>query len=350
MIAMIRARLGQLGTAGVLLAASGVVSACSDTGAAAGNGGAAGVGGSGGSAAGQSGAGGSAGGSSGGSAGAGTGGVGAGGYGGFAGAATRKERQTAWADASGPTPMTVIHRMRELSNHDVVIAGSGLGSKNSAGKIVRVTPNNDVRWMHVYEGSEQQSFTDVIELPTGDLVVVGTRGDSRVSDSARAFVLRLRPDGSPVWARETTTAAALTGVALNQAGNLVIVGERGRLTEMRAVLIELTQAGADVRTLLLATPSQQSARAVGRGPGDDLLVALETEAGAGHAVVQLTSNGTVRSGWTLDGTFLDYEFSDAKLYTTTGPVVQVLDAGHRRPAKVPHRPQPRADPSNCSWH
>jgi hypothetical protein len=80
-------------------------------------------------------------------------------------------------------------------------------------------------WHHVFDMTGESSFTDVAELPSGDLVAVGAVS-SFGSGLADGFVARFTADGAYVWSRAIGTAQGdgLAAVAEDGTGGVIVVG------------------------------------------------------------------------------------------------------------------------------
>lgn len=80
-------------------------------------------------------------------------------------------------------------------------------------------------WHHVFDMTGESSLTDVVELPSGDVVAVGAVS-SFGSGLADGFVARFSPDGAYVWSRAIGTAQGdgLDAVAEDGTGGVVVVG------------------------------------------------------------------------------------------------------------------------------
>ncbi len=88
-----------------------------------------------------------------------------------------------------------------LSNGDLLAVGwtDSWGQGKDDGWIVRLSPEGHPRWHRVYGGSQSDQFWGVLELPGGDLLVVGGTS-SFGAGGADVWVLRLDEKGFPRWA------------------------------------------------------------------------------------------------------------------------------------------------------
>ncbi|RJP82180.1 MAG: hypothetical protein C4524_01185, partial [Candidatus Zixiibacteriota bacterium] len=66
--------------------------------------------------------------------------------------------------------------------------------------VMKVSAQGDSVWGYVFGGTGDDCGRDVLELNAGDIVVAGYT-DSSASGSRDMLLLRLHPDGSPVWHR-----------------------------------------------------------------------------------------------------------------------------------------------------
>ncbi len=213
-----------------------------------------------------------------------------------------------------------MSRMIELSGGDILLCA---GSVDGSPTLIRVTQDHVVVWARWYElGSKNQVLCkDVMELPGGDIVAVGYRA-STTAFNRRGFVWRLNGAGKIVWARTTDpTEAALSAVTLNAAGNLTVGGWYGKSSARNALVVELTTLGKEVQTVTIGAGVNFGVEQVGRGPGKDILAVLK---GSSRYLAQLTSAGTLRTGWTIPD-WKDAAIHDAKVYYVEKTALKVLD-------------------------
>jgi hypothetical protein len=170
--------------------------------------------------------------------------------------------------------------------------------------VARYAMNGERRFFTRVRASGASSAAGLALAPDGDALLVGdAQGEMRVGETARsssgAFALRLDPEGAPRWLRPLGADVQALAVAVDRAGDPVVVLRQHAATE-RGVVEKLAGRTGDVTW---SQPIEKRDGVVRRASidlagGTSPIVAFQVQSGAQNAavVVALGTDGAMT--WT----------------------------------------------------
>ena len=142
-----------------------------------------------------------------------------------------------WSKNLGSTGFDRASAAIRLSNGDFVIAGHGTAadkdfnsaSKNSDGIILHMDANGNVNWVKSYGEIGHDQFADILELPSGEFLAVGTTTSYANTFSDRAsdgWAVKINANGGVVWNRRFggSLMDGYNKAALNPDGSFMLAG------------------------------------------------------------------------------------------------------------------------------
>ena len=142
-----------------------------------------------------------------------------------------------WSNNFGSTCFETAHAAALLDDGNIVIVGQGRFTTNTNpelnkrddGAILKIDINGNLIWQRTYGGIGQDQFIDVVALPNGQCVAVGSTSsytdieDSRATDG---WAVRVNVDGVAIW-NQTFGGSLMdryTSVLADESGDLLMGG------------------------------------------------------------------------------------------------------------------------------
>lgn len=125
---------------------------------------------------------------------------------------------TLWTRSFGGESFERCYAMLLLSDGNLLVAGktasnggnlgTALGSEDAF--LLKLNPEGGIVWARRYGGTLLETFFGLAEMPNGDLLACGITGsiDGDIQNntwvgSNKAWVMRIQPNGTPIWSRIT---------------------------------------------------------------------------------------------------------------------------------------------------
>jgi hypothetical protein len=125
---------------------------------------------------------------------------------------------TVWTRTFGGESFERCYALKILSDGNLLVAGKTASNGGNLGTalggedalLLKISQDGNLLWSRRYGGTLVETFFGASELPNGDLLACGITGsiDGDIQNSTwvganKAWVMRLQPNGTPIWSRIT---------------------------------------------------------------------------------------------------------------------------------------------------
>ena len=142
-----------------------------------------------------------------------------------------------WSKSLGSTGFDRATAAVSLSDGNFIIVGHGTASdkdfesasKNSDGIVLHMDSNGNINWVKSYGEIGHDQFADVLELPTGEFLAVGTTtsyNNNFVDRASDGWAVKINANGGVVWNRRFggSLMDGYTKAVLNSDGSYMLAG------------------------------------------------------------------------------------------------------------------------------
>lgn len=200
--------------------------------------------------------------------------------------------------------LMVVQTAITTADGDYVVAGDYRVGADRAPYVARVSSRGDVEWANRYLQDDGGFVVQILELASGDLMLAGTHHRlAGAPSSADGLLMRLRPDGSPVWRRAFGGDAADAFSSLTHHPDGYFAAGGYSRTYSTPFVVRVNEDGSLRGAFSVSSATANSGwSAIANGPGGDLWVAIAAQFGSGDTtpmLVRVTSADTVRTSQRL---------------------------------------------------
>lgn len=179
---------------------------------------------------------------------------------------------------------------RRLADGSLLICGNGQLAE-AFGFILRLSADGDVLWSRRYQG---YLFKEMVELPDGDWLLAATQAGSLPQ---RTTLLRMRPDGTVLWAEQPVSNYPLNwlpGLCLDASGNVVVFNYETLKTEAFPDIFAINPVDGSLVWAKLYDRCHSYGASAGLRCQDGGLAAIRFRPG-GHLLLKTDSEGNCQA-------------------------------------------------------
>jgi len=173
---------------------------------------------------------------------------------------------TSFEQVLSPTNTPVAWRLKFDSAGNLYLAARLEGRVGFS--LIKLTPSHEVAWMvkPIPEPSIQYlALTDFAIDATGAVHIVGVSATNYYSDREQIIIWKFDPDGNQVWSNRYESAGFAHGIAVDSAGNVVVVGNTSEGINSNGV----NKPPGDVELAQFSPTGQRLWKVTYDGPGHD---------------------------------------------------------------------------------
>ena len=195
-----------------------------------------------------------------------------------------------WRKALLNQALNYTRVFRRLADGSLLICGNGQLA-SAFGFILRLSPEGEVLWSRRFQS---YLFKEMVELPDGDWLLAATQAGSLPQ---RTTLLRMRPDGTVLWAEQPESNYPLNwlpGLCIDASGNAVVFNYETLKTEAFPDIIAINPDNGNVVWAKLYDRCHSYGASAGLRCQDGGLAAIRFRPG-GHLLLKTDSEGNCQA-------------------------------------------------------